>query len=184
MDLWGMAREQEIRASLHRLLLQLRCGRLDRCHLAADVAVGFGGAFVDFVAAGDEEFAEVLAAEADVVRLLRSGDYEVHSASLIADLNAARGGDVETACCVHAEAADFVLLNVIPLEFKESLRNKQFTVRLDLSRINEATFFVGQVKKRLIWRQRSIFKPDFVRARVISSPNFFARLIVWEIVNR
>jgi hypothetical protein len=42
----------------------MRRGRLDRRHLATDDAVDFGLAFVDLVPAGDEEFTEVLAAEA------------------------------------------------------------------------------------------------------------------------
>ena len=49
-------------AEMAVLLSKLRRGRLDRSHLTADDAVGLGGAFVDLVAASDEEFAKVLAA--------------------------------------------------------------------------------------------------------------------------
>ena len=66
--------------------------------------MGLGGAFVDLVAAGDEEFSKVLAAEADVVGLLRGGDDEVHTPGLVADLDAECGGDVEPAIGVDTHA--------------------------------------------------------------------------------
>ena len=74
-------------------------------HLANDVAVGFGGAPVDHVAAGDEQLAEILATGADIVRRLRRGDDEIHAPCLIEHLDAERGGDIEPAVGVHAEAA-------------------------------------------------------------------------------
>lgn len=92
---------------LNGLRLQLWCGRFDRCLLAADDAMDFRWALIDRVSAGDEELAEVFATEADILGRLRRGDDEVHPACLIADLDAERGGDVETALGVNAETANF-----------------------------------------------------------------------------
>ena len=103
MDVHGVVRGEKLESS-RRLLLELRGSGFDRGLLAADDAVGLGGALVDLVAAGDEDRRKVLAAEADVVGLLRGGDDEVHAAGLVADLDAQRGGDVEPAVGVHAEA--------------------------------------------------------------------------------
>ena len=82
---------------------KLRRGWFDRRLLAADDAFGLRGAFVDRVAAGDEQLAEVFAAEAEVVSRFGCGNDEVHASSLIADLDAERGGDVEPAIGVDKE---------------------------------------------------------------------------------
>ena len=90
----------------HPVRSKLRRRRLDGSHLAADVAFRFRRAFVDRVTARDKELAKVLAAKADVVRLLGSRDDEVHAARLVEDLDAKRGGDVEPAVGVNAETTD------------------------------------------------------------------------------
>ena len=84
--------------------LQLWSRGLDGGHLAADVAVGFGLAFVDGVSAGDEKLAEVFPTKADVKGLLGRGDDEVYAACLIKDLDAEGSGDVEPAVGVYAKA--------------------------------------------------------------------------------
>ena len=113
-------------------ILQLRRGGLDGRHLAADDAVDFGLAFVDFVSAGDEEFAEILAAEAHVVRLLRRGDDEVHPPSLVAHLDAQRRGDVETTFGVHAEARPTCVAVIAFLKFEILSAVSKMSVGLDL----------------------------------------------------
>ena len=80
--------------------------------LAADDAFGLRRSFVGvcletFVPASNEQLAEVFAAEAEVFRLMRCRDDEVHTSCLIANLNAKRGRNIEPAVSIHAHRIGF-----------------------------------------------------------------------------
>lgn len=89
--------------------------------LAADDTAYLHGAFVDRVATGDEEFAQVLAAETDISGRFRGGDDEVDSSGLVADLDAESGSHIEAAVGIHTEAACIRLLLCSAFQQEEGL---------------------------------------------------------------
>ena len=128
-----------------RTHLQLRRRGLNRGHLAADVAVGLSGAFVDLVATGDEEFAEVFAAEADIADIetgicmkriwfaRRHGYNEVHPSCLIADLQPGGSREVNPAIRVHTQTPNARIIQFSGLLHLEEvqLRSLKMAIRLD-----------------------------------------------------
>ena len=135
--------------------LQSWWGRFDR-RLEGVGTLHFYLARENLFVAGNKECIKLLAAKTQVRAFpVWGGDDAVHSAGLIADLDAHARGDIEPTVAIDAQAIGAAVVGRIwHMQVEILLLVGQRAIGLDLVAVNPMRTAVGHIEQRLVGRER------------------------------